>query len=130
MSEWVITAGSAVVVLLMVGVATMLGFRASVRLDEAALARFAASEGDQSDATVIAANGKAAFARLRSGKLMVARAMGADISARVAAASALRVRLARGKLTVAFADLGFPPINMKLAEAPAWVAALATGDAA
>ena len=130
MNEWIVTAASAGVVAFMVAVAFLLGFRARAALDEASLASLAAGETDAIDASVIAPNRSAAFARLRSGKLMIARVMGADVSTRVAPAQAARVRLNAGKLSVAFADVGYPPLHMKLSDAPAWVAALAKGEAA
>jgi hypothetical protein len=40
------------------------------------------------------------------------------------------VKLKRGKLSVAFADIGYPPLHLKLGEAPPWIAALAQGEAA
>jgi hypothetical protein len=128
-NEWIVTAASAGVILFMIGVAALLGFRARARLDDDALARLAAAEGERTDASVFAPNGAAAFARLASGKYMVARAMGADVSARVAAASNLRVRLRPSKLSVAFADAGYPPLHMTLNETPSWLTALAAGDA-
>jgi len=124
-----VTAASAGVVVFMVAVAFVLGFRAKTRLDEAALRQLAVNEGDRSAEAVIAANGKAALARLASGKLMVVRVMGADVSARLVAASAARLRLKRDKLSVTFADTGYPPLHMRLSEAPPWVAALAAGEA-
>ena len=130
MNEWVVTAASAGVVAFMVVVAFLLGFRARASLDEASLARLAESESDAVEASVIAPNQRPAFARLRSGKLMIARAMGADVSTRIAPAATARVRLNAGKLRVAFADVGYPPLHMKLSEPPAWVAALAKGEAA
>jgi hypothetical protein len=129
-NEWIVTAASAGVVLFMVGVAFALGFRARAALDDASLASLAAGENDAIDASLIAPNRRAAFARLRSGKLMIARVMGADVSTRVAPAAVARVRLNAGKLSVAFADVGYPPLHMKLSDAPAWVAALAKGEAA
>lgn len=128
MNEWIVTAASAGVVLFMVAVAAVLGFRARAKLDVAAVARLAAAEGEESEAAVVAANGRSAFARLRGGKLMIARVMGADVSARIAPASAVRVRVGGDKLSVRFADVGYPPLNMHLSEAPAWVAALAAGE--
>lgn len=129
MSEWIVTAGSLGVVLLMIGIAAALGFRHSTRLDEAHVARLAAAEGAGADAVVVAADGRSAFARLSNGKLMVARVMGDDVSARVAPASAVRVRLEGGKLSVRFGDLGYPPLHMHLQTAPTWLAELAAGDA-
>lgn len=128
MNEWIVLAGSAAVVLFMIAVAAVLGFRAQAKLDDAAVARLAAAEGEESDAAVVAANGRSAFARLRSGKVMIARVMGADVSARIAPASAVRVRLGGDKLSVQFADVGYPPLHMRVPSAPPWLAALAVGD--
>jgi hypothetical protein len=119
--------GSIVAVTLMVGVAAVLGFRKTARLDETALERLAAGEGAAVEAAVIAPNGRDALARLSDGRLMVARVMGADVSARVAPAGAVRLRLAPGRLSATFADLGFPPLHMRLQDAPAWLAELAGG---
>lgn len=130
MNEWIVTAASAGVVLFMVGVAALLGFRERARLDEAELARLAGGEGERVEASVVASNGAAAFARLASGKYMIARVMGADASARIAPASALRVARRPGKLSVWFADLGYPPLHLDMADAPPWLAALAPGEAA
>lgn len=116
--------GSVIAVTFMVGVAALLGFRHTARIDDAELQRLAATEGQRIDAAIIAPNAKSALARLDNGKLMVARVMGADVSARVTPAAGARVRLANGKLSVAFADTGFPPLHMKLQDAPPWIAAL------
>lgn len=123
-AEAPVLAGSAAVVLLMVAVAYALGFRARTRLDEPALARVAAAEGGQVEASVIAADGRAALARLADGRLMVARAMGADVSARVTRAEGVRVTLRGDRLSATFADVGFPPLNMRLQDTPAWLADL------
>jgi len=120
-------ASSIVAVTLMVAIAAVLGFRKTARLDAAALARLAAAEGASVEASVISANGRDALARLSGGKLLVARVMGADVSARVAPAGAVRLRVRRGKLSATFADLGFPPLNMRLQDRPAWLDDLAGG---
>ena len=119
--------GSVIAVTLMVGVAAALGFRKSARLDDAALERLAAAEGARVEAAVIAPNGRDALARLSDGKLMVARVMGNDVSARAAPAGAVRVKVARGKLSATFADLGFPPLHIRLQDTPAWLDDLAGG---
>ena len=118
---------SVIAVSLMVAVALVLGFRKQARLNDAALARLAAAEGASVEAAVIAANGRNALARLSGGRVMVARVMGADVSARVAPAAAVRVHLARGRLSARFADTGFPVLHMKLQDAPAWLDDLAGG---
>ncbi len=117
-------AASLLAVLFMAGVAALLGFRETAQLSEDALRRLAAAEGARYEAGVIAANGKSAFARLDGGKLMIARVMGADISVRIAPAAAARIRLRNGKLGVAFADIGFPPLHMKVQQPPTWLAEL------
>jgi hypothetical protein len=117
-------AGSAAVILLMVGVAAMLGFRMSAQVDEGELTRLAAAENTRIEGAVIAKNGRSALARLADGRIMVARVMGADVSARFAAAKSVRLNLERGKLTATFADTGFPPLHMRLDEQPAWLSEL------
>lgn len=133
LQQWVEEAptliGSVVAVAFMVGVAALLGFRNTARIDDAALQRLAAAEGSRIESAVVASNAKSALARLDGGKLMIARVMGADISARVVPASVARVRSRNGKLSVAFADTGFPPLHMKLQETPPWLAQLAAGEA-
>jgi hypothetical protein len=119
--------GSVIAVTLMVAVAASLGFRRTAKLDETALARLAAAEGASVEAAVIAPNGRDALARLSGGKLMVARVMGADVSARVAPAGAVRLKVAAGRLSATFADLGFPPLNMRIQDLPAWLEELAGG---
>jgi hypothetical protein len=125
MNEWIVTAGSVVVVLVMIGIAAALGFRTTATLDDAALRQLAANDGASLEAAAIAPNARAAFARLSGGKLMIARVMGNDVSARIVPASAARVRYRGGKLSVTFGDLGYPPLHMQLESAPPWLAALA-----
>lgn len=122
-----ILAGSAAVILLMVGVAFALGFRPKAKLDDALLAQLAGSEGARVEAALIGPDGRAAFARLSGGKVMVARAMGGDVSARVAPASAVQVQFRGEKLSVQFADIGYPPLNIRLQTPPPWLAEL-TGE--
>ncbi|MGE0739791.1 MAG: hypothetical protein AB7O98_00490 [Hyphomonadaceae bacterium] len=123
-----VLAGSAAVIVVMVSVALALGFRPKAKLDDAALAQLAAEEGARVEAALIASDKKSAFARLSGGKIMVARVMGGDVSARVAAASSARVRVSGQKLSVAFADVGYPPLNMRVPDAPAWLVELAAGE--
>jgi hypothetical protein len=124
-----VLAGSAAVILLMVGVAAALGFRPTAQLDEATLAQLAEADGAAVEAVVFDAKGKAAVARLSGGKLLVARVMGADISSRISPISAARVRNQGGRVSVQFADIGYPPLNLKLDRPPAWLADLCAGDA-
>jgi hypothetical protein len=131
-AQWVteapVLAGSAAVVLLMIAVAWALGFRAQARLSEEALMRLAEAEGAALQHALITPDGRAALARLSNGKVMLARVMGHDFSARAAPAGAVRVRFAQGRLSAAFADTGFPPLNMQVESPPAWLAELAQGS--
>ncbi len=131
--EWIdqapVLAGSIVAVLFMAGVAALLGFRQTARIDDAELQRLAAAEGAAIEGAVIARNAKSALARLAGGKLMIARAMGADVSARVMPLASARIRSRNGKLSIAFADTGFPPLNLQVTETPPWLAELAAGEA-
>jgi hypothetical protein len=133
LQEWIeqapILAGSIIAVLFMAGIAALLGFRQTARIDDAELRRLAAAEGAAIERAVVAENAKSALARLAGGRLMIARAMGADVSVRIMPASAARVRSRNGKLTVAFADTGYPPLHMQLRETPPWLAELAAGEA-
>jgi hypothetical protein len=117
--------GSVAVILLMVGVAAALGFRPRTALDDAALAKLAQGEGASVESAVIAPDGKSALARLSGGKILVARVMGGDISARVAPMSAVSAQLTGEKLSVQFADVGYPPLHMTVQTPPAWLADLA-----
>lgn len=123
-SKLPILAGSAAVIILMVGVAAALGFRPKAALNEATLAQLAEKEGASIEASVIAPDSKSALARLSGGKIMVARAMGGDISARIAPASAVTAALSGEKLSVRFADVGYPPLHMRVQTPPAWLADL------
>lgn len=127
-AEAPVLAGSAIVVLVMVGLAWGLGFRAKAKLSEAELERLAAAEGAVLEHALIAPDGRAAFAVLQGGKLMVARVMGDDVSVRVAAAGGVRVAVTQGRLSAVFADLGFPPLHMEIEQTPPWLSQLATGQ--
>lgn len=124
-SEAPILAGSAAVVLFMVGVAAVLGFRQTAKLDEAELVKLAAAEGASVAESVIDDRGSSALVQLHGDKFMIVRVMGNDISARILPASAVELSLRDGKLTARFADLGFPPLHLRLQAPPPWIAALA-----
>lgn len=129
-ADLIITAGSAGVVVLLVLIAFLMGFRARARIDSGSLARqLAASEPVARIAEeLIGADGRVALGRLADGQLLVARVMGDGVSLRTLAPSAVRLRLCKGRAFVAFADLGFPPLSLKLqGEAPLWLRTLA-GD--
>ncbi len=120
--------GSAAVILLMVAVAAVLGFRIAARLDEDELKRLANAEGAWVQDFVIASNRRRAVAKLTDGKLMVVRVMGLDTSIRIVAPEAVRLRLSSpGKLDLTFADIGYPPLHMSLRDQPAWLAELTCG---
>lgn len=121
LAELIELGGSAAVVLLMIGVAAVLGFRMSARIDDGELTRLADAEGARVEGAVIAQNGRTAFARLNDGRVMVARVMGADVSARFASAKAVMVDVKARRLNATFADTGFPPLKMRLDDSPAWL---------
>lgn len=123
-SKLPILAGSAAVIILMVAVAAALGFRPKAPLNDAVLAQLAENEGVSVEGAVIAPDSKSALARLSGGKIMVVRAMGGDVSARIAPASAVRVALRGEKLSVQFADVGYPPLHMRVQTPPTWLADL------
>jgi hypothetical protein len=129
LAELIELTGSAAVVLLMIGVAAALGFRLSARIDDSELTRLAEAEGARVEGAVIAQNGRTALARLSDGRLLVARVMGADVSARFAAGQSVRLTLKGDRLNATFADVGFPPLNMRLDDQPAWLAELSRGEA-
>jgi hypothetical protein len=116
--------GSAAVIILMLSVAWVLGFRQTARLDDAEVARLAAVEGAQVEAAAIDPKGRAALARLSGGKLLIAKVMADGVSARVLPQGQAKVRLNKRKLSVTFGDLGYPSLNMQLENPPAWLAEL------
>jgi len=109
---------------LMLAVAWVLGFRQSALLDEAAIARLARAEGAKVEAAAIDADGRAAVAKLNGGKLLIAKVMADGVSTRVLSQGQARVRLNRRKLSITFGDLGYPSLNMRLENPPAWLAEL------
>lgn len=122
-------AGSAGVILLMIGVAAALGFRRAARIDASALEGFARDEGARVDQAAIAADERSALARLTDGRLMIVRVMGADTSARVIARDEVRLSAAGGWLNVTFADLGYPALRMPIDGESSWLASLAGKEA-
>ncbi|MBY0563179.1 MAG: hypothetical protein K2P58_03245 [Hyphomonadaceae bacterium] len=125
---WVVNAASAVVVGLMVGLAALLGFRQRSRLDRAAVEALATGEGQTVQDALIASNGSAALALLSSGALLIARTLADGVSVRIVSAGGARLQVTPRKVTIAFADIGFPPLHLPLKAAPpAWLVALAQG---
>jgi hypothetical protein len=122
MSDFLVLGASAAVIVFMVAVAAVLGFRIDARLDEAELQRLAASEGARLSEAVLDLSGKAALARLDSGRVLAARVMADGISTRVAATDAVRIKVNGQGVRVAFADIGFPPLVVRLGDqVPGWV---------
>ena len=119
-----VTIGSAAVIVLMLSVAWVLGFRQSARLDDAELARLAQAEGANVEAAAIDAKGRAAVAKLNGGKLLIAKVMADGVSTRVLSQGQAQVRLGAHKLSITFGDLGYPSLNMRLENPPAWLAEL------
>lgn len=131
MNDLAILAGSAAGVLAIVGAAMALGFRTRARLDDAELARIAAEDGRTLRDALIAADGRCAFARLTDGAVLVARTLGDGVSARIAPSAAVRVTLNPGRLRVALSDIGYPPLDLRLQQAPpAWAETMAQGGIA
>jgi hypothetical protein len=119
-----VTIGSAAVIVLMLSVAWVLGFRQTARLDDAELARLAQAEGSDIQAAAIDARGRTAVAQLKGGELLIARVMADGVSTRVLSQGQAQVRLRAHKLSITFGDLGYPSLNMRLENPPAWLAEL------
>jgi hypothetical protein len=121
MKEAIVLAASAAVVLLIVAAAWVLGFRERAKLDRDALARLAASEGLDLKEALVGADGKAGLALVSGDKLLLARVMGLDASARFAPTDAVSIRRVNGALIASIADPGYPPLHIKAADAPSWL---------
>jgi hypothetical protein len=119
-----VTIGSAAVIILMLSVAWVLGFRQSARLDDAEVARLARAEGANVEAAAIDAKGRAAVAKLNGGKMLIAKVMADGVSTRVLPQGQAQVRLVQHKLSISFGDLGYPSLHMRLENPPAWLAEL------
>ncbi|MFT3729747.1 MAG: hypothetical protein QM759_18135 [Terricaulis sp.] len=119
-----VTLGSAAVIVLMLTVAWVLGFRQSGKLDDAELSRLAQAEGARVETAAIDVKGRAAVAKLSGGKLLVAKVMADGISARILASGQARVRLTKNRLNITFGELGYPSLNMQIDQPPAWLAEL------
>jgi hypothetical protein len=127
MSDLIVLAASAAVVVFMVVVAALLGFRQSARIDDAELVRLASAEHTRIDAATIDARGASAVARLSDGKLLIAKVMADGVSARIAQAKDVALRLGNGRVKVRFGDVGFPAVDLRLSgEAPDWLKQMAT----
>jgi len=125
--------GSVAVIVLMVGMAALLGFRTTARIaDQEALQRRAAEAEPDTRVveSLIAADGKGALARLGDGRILLARSMGDDVTLRFLKPDAVQVQIEGDRLKATFGDIGFPALHMRLKDKtpPAWVAQLAGGQ--
>lgn len=130
MIDLYVLAGSAAVIAVMVGVAYLLGFRGDARITEAELALLVAQHepGGRIDAALIAADGRAALARLTDGRIAIARAMGDGLTLRTLPARAVALHVRGDEVIATFADLGFPPLKLRMnGTPPAWIAEMARG---
>jgi len=128
MNDWIVIGGSAAVIAFMVAVAWLLGFRQAARIDRAELERLLAlsEPGALLEDAAIAADGRSALSLLSNGKLMVAKVMGGDVTARLYPTSALALRIGGRQVSAKFADLGFPALKLTLEnDPPRWLAELA-----
>ncbi len=123
MQELYVLAGSAVVIAFMVGVSALLGFRKRLTLTQAdARQRIEAQEyGHRVNDLAICDSGHAALARLDDGRWVALNVIGDGVSARSFASSALKLEKTDGGVRARFAELGFPTLNMKLKQPPAWL---------
>ena len=131
LEDAVITAGSALVVAFLVFVVWLMGFRTALKADAELIRRELAfaEPGAQLAEAIADANGRSALGLLADGRLVIARAMGDGVSLRILPASAARLSLDGQRVRLRFADLGYEPLNLTLAEsAPAWLSALAQGE--
>jgi hypothetical protein len=124
--DLVVLAASAGVVAFMVAIAALLGFRERAIISEASLARDLALSEPRAriESAAIDAKGRAALAKLSDGRLLAAIVMADGVTLRIYAPDAVRLKMGAGKVSARFGDLGFPALNISLAEPPAWLAAL------
>ncbi len=120
-AELINTVVSAGFVLFMVAFAAIMGFRRTAKLDDAELARLAEAEGARVEAAAIDVKGRAAVAKLDSGKVLIAKVMADGVSARVLPLGQAHVRAGNRKVSVTFGDLGYPSLNMQLENPPTWL---------
>lgn len=124
--DWLVLAASAAVVLFMVVVGAMLGFRKRDRIDEPRLRALAGAEGRSVTRAIVTPRGDAGVAWLEDGRVLAARAMADGVSARIVQAKQVSAR--GDRVRVASNDLGFPTLTLRLrGEAPAWLSELARG---
>ncbi|MDX2238838.1 MAG: hypothetical protein NW203_14840 [Hyphomonadaceae bacterium] len=131
MNDALVLAGSALVVVVLVAIAALLGFRDRARLTSRADVAEALAATDRAASILDAAidrEGRAAIAMLSDGRLALAKAMADHVAVRVIAPGAVRVRIrARGEAALVragVADVGFPGITLHLVRAPDWLSAM------
>lgn len=113
--------GSAAAVAALVVIAWLLGFRVRARLasEEDARAAIEAYEpGAVVAGVVLDTKGLAALARLSDGRLALARSMGDRIAVRTAPSRNVRVRMMKAGLIATLPDIGYPPLRVRIDDAP------------
>ncbi|HVV31640.1 MAG TPA: hypothetical protein VHC73_00325 [Vitreimonas sp.] len=123
-ADLISTGVSAAFVLIMVGFAWLLGFRKTSKLDDAEIAKLAAAEGARVEAAAYDDKGRTAVAKLDGGKLLIAKVMADGVSARVMGQGQARVHAGKRNVSLTFGDLGYPSLNMRLENPPAWLTEL------
>lgn len=101
-----------------------MGFRDRARI--LSLAPLAQSFGVTLSETLIDAEGRAAIGLSVDGRLLVAKAMGADVAARIAPVSAIhKLAVKDGAVILALSDWGFPDVRLRVDHVPLWIGRLA-----
>lgn len=128
MNDAVVLAASAVVVAVMALIARAMGFRVKGRFANAEAVGVAVRRVDaQAEIGDVVVDGPWAIARLRDGRIALARALGDGMTARILAPTAPRPRVKPAKtgvrVIVPGLDVGFPGGVLRLPVAPDWLAA-------
>lgn len=111
-------------VVILVILSWMMGFRERARI--VSLAPIAQNLGVTLSETLIDAEGRAGIGLSVDGRLLVAKAMGADVAARVAPVSAIeKLDVKDGDVKLALSDWGFPDVRVRVAQVPLWIGRLA-----
>ncbi len=113
--------GSAAAVAALVVIAWLLGFRVRARLaseEDARAAIEACEPGAAVAGVVLDTKGLSALARLADGRLALARSMGDRIAVRTAPSRNVRVRMMKAGLIATLPDIGYPPLRVRIDDAP------------
>ena len=122
--NWILLAGSLVVVLMLAGVAKAMGLGGDVRLDPDAARRIAEEEGFMPVDVITDRAGIGAIARDAAGRHMLIRRHGVNFVTRMLRAP-LDARLDQKLLTLGTGEPAFGRITLDLGEqAPIWAAGL------